>query len=283
MTLSRSDRPYGQFPRGDPPESAPTPEPQRRVPLRERIARRLRAPLALVALLALSWYLVSAVQTGGLVALRAQEEQPTPAPTPLLAVAVYQHVAPSVVQVTARGASGEANTGAGVIVDEMADILTSLHIIDGATGITVVFSDGTSSPVEVVARLPDRDIAVLRALAPPAQFQPATLGNPGRLSVGDHAFVIGHPFGLTGSLSTGVISGLDRAMSAPGLSQPLTGLIQFDAAVNPGNSGGPLVDQNGDVVGIVTGLVNPAGKVFSGVGFAVTIDAASAGLGIPPD
>ena len=283
MTLSRSDRPYGQFPRGDAPEPAPAAETPRRIPLRERIVARLRAPLALIALLALSWFLVSAVQTGGLVALRAQEERPTPAPTPQLAAAIYQHVAPSVVEVTASGASGEPSSGAGVIVDDTADILTSLHIIDGASQIRVRFNDGTISAVEVVARLPDRDIAVLRALAPPAQFQPATLGNPGSLSIGDPAFVIGHPFGLTGSLSTGVISGLDRAMSAPNLSQPITGLIQFDAAVNPGNSGGPLVDLNGDVVGIVTGLVNPAGKVFSGVGFAVTIDSASAGLGTPPD
>ncbi|MGH2491924.1 MAG: trypsin-like peptidase domain-containing protein [Candidatus Limnocylindria bacterium] len=283
MTLSRSDRPYGQFPRDDTPEPAPSPETPRRVPLRERVVARLRAPLALVSLLALSWYLVSAVQTGGLVALRAEQEQPTPEPTPQLAAAVYQHVAQSVVQVTARSASGEPSSGAGVIVDDMADILTSLHIIDGATGITVKFNDGTTSAVEIVARLPDRDIAVLRALTPPAQFQPATLGNPGSLTIGDPAFVIGHPFGLSGSLSIGVISGLDRSMTAPNLSQPITGLIQFDAAVNPGSSGGPLVDQRGDVVGIVTGLVNPAGKVFSGVGFAVTIDSASAGLGIPPD
>src|SRR5258705_1050690 len=283
MTLSRSDRPYGQFPRGDEPEPAPATETPPRIPLRKRIAARLRAPFALLALLVLSWFLVSAVQTGGLVPLRAQQEPLSPAPTPQLAAAIYQHVAPSVVQVTANGASGEPSSGAGVIVDEMADIPTSLHIIDGATGITVKFNDGTSSAVEVVARLPDRDIAVLRALAPPAQFQPATLGNPGRLSIGDPAFVIGHPFGLTGSLSTGVISGLDRAMNAPGLSQPIPGLIQFDAAVNPGNSAGPLVVLNGDVVGIVTGLVNPAGKVFSGVGFAVTIDSAASGLGIPPD
>jgi S1-C subfamily serine protease len=283
MTLSRSDRPYGQFPRGDVSEPAPAPEAPRRIPLRERVAARLRAPLALIALLALTWSLVSAVQTGGLVALRAQEDRPTPEPTPQLAAAVYQHVAPSVVQVSAKSAGGEPSGGAGVVVDEMADILTSLHIIDGATEISVQFSDGTTSPVEVVARLPDRDIAVLRATMPPAVFQPATMGNPGALSIGDPAFVIGHPFGLTGSLSTGVISGLDRSMTAPNLSQPITGLIQFDAAVNPGNSGGPLVDQRGDVVGIVTGLVNPAGKVFSGVGFAVTIDAAAAGLGIPPD
>lgn len=251
--------------------------------MRQRVVARLRAPLALLSLLALTVFLVSAVQTGGLVALRAQEDQPTPEPTPQLAAAIYEHVAPSVVQVTARSASGEPASGAGVIVDEMADILTSLHIIDGATDIRVTFNDGTTSRVEIVARLPDRDIAVLRALAPPAQFQPATMGNPGSLSVGDPAFVIGHPFGLSGSLSTGVISGLDRSMTAPNLSQPITGLIQFDAAVNPGSSGGPLVDLRGDVVGIVTGLVNPAGKVFSGVGFAVTIDAAGAGLGIPPD
>jgi S1-C subfamily serine protease len=283
MTLSRSDRPYGQFPRGDVPEAAPAPPATRRAPLRERVVARVRAPLALLSLLVVTVLLVTAVQTGGLIALRAQREQPTPAPTPQLAAAIYQHVAPSVVQVVAKSASGEPSSGAGVIVDDMADILTSLHIIDGASRIEVVFNDGTTSAVEVVSRLPDRDIAVLRALAPPAQFQPATMGNPGSLSIGDPAFVIGHPFGLTGSLSTGVISGLDRAMTAPNLSQPITGLIQFDAAVNPGNSGGPLVDQRGDVVGIVTGLVNPAGKVFSGVGFAVTIDSAAAGLGIPPD
>jgi len=283
MTLSRSDRPYGQFPRGNGPEPAPAPEPSPRLPLRERVARRLRAPLAFLSLVALTWFLVSAVQTGGLVALRAEQEQPTPEPTPLLSVAVYQHVAPSVVQVVARSQGAQPNTGAGVIVDDMAHILTSLHIVDGSGDVKVTFSDGTVSPAEIVARLPDRDIAVVRALAPPAQFQPATLGNPGRLQVGDHAFVIGHPFGLTGSYSTGVISGLDRSMTAPGLAQPITGMIQFDAAVNAGSSGGPLVDQNGDVVGIVTGLVNPAGKVFSGVGFAVTIDAAGAGLGIPPE
>src|SRR5438034_547441 len=112
----------------------------------------------------------------------------------------------------------------------------------------------------------------------------ATMGDPSRLAIGSPAFVIGHPFGLTSSLSAGVVSGLDRSMTAPGLAKPLTGLIQFDAAVNPGNSGGPLVDANGEVVGIVTGLVNPAGqRVFSGVGFAITIDQAAGALGLPPD
>src|SRR2546425_7457781 len=151
MTVSRSDRPYGQFPRGEAPESVPPPDAPRRVRLRERIVARLRAPLALLSLMALSWFLVSAVQTGGLAAIRAQQEQPTPAPTPQLAAAIYAHVAPSVVQVGAKSASGEPSSGAGVIVDDHGHILTSLHIIDGASELVVAFSDGTSSPVEACA------------------------------------------------------------------------------------------------------------------------------------
>ena len=111
MTLSRSDRPYGQFPRGDEPEPAPVAETPRRIPLRERIVARLRAPVALLSLLVLSWFLVSAVQTGGLVALRAQQEQQTPEPTPQLAAAIYQHVAPSVVQVMANSANNTRPIG----------------------------------------------------------------------------------------------------------------------------------------------------------------------------
>jgi len=189
-----------------------------------------------------------------------------------------------VVQVTATGAGAEPSSGAGVIVDDMADILTSLHIVSGATTITVRFFDGTQATAQLTASLPDKDIAVLKPASAPAKLVPATLGDAGRLAIGSPAFVIGHPFGLTASLSAGVVSGLDRSMSAPGLAKPLTGLIQFDAAVNPGNSGGPLVDGNGEVVGIVTGLVNPAGqKVFSGIGFAVTIDQAAGALGQPVD
>jgi S1-C subfamily serine protease len=258
----------------------PAPE---RARLRTRIWRRVAAPLAVVSLLGISWMLVDAVQSGGNRVLDSVQEQPTPRPTPPLAALVYDHVAPSVVQVTATGA-GDPSSGAGVIVDDMADILTSLHIVNGATTVTVRFFDGTESRAEITATLPDKDIAVLRPLNLPKQLVPATLGDPGRLVVGAPAFVIGHPFGLTGSLSAGVISGLGRSMTAPGLARPLTGLIQFDAAVNPGNSGGPLVDANGEVVGIVTGLVNPAGqKVFSGVGFAITIDQAAGALGQPLD
>ena len=123
-----------------------------------------------------------------------------------------------------------------------------------------------------------------RTRQPIGQLQPATLGNPSALRIGDDAIVVGNPFALTRSLSTGVISGLDRSVQAPNQGRTLTGLIQFDAAVNPGSSGGPLVNRDGEVVGIVTGLVNPTGQpAFSGVGFAVTIDTAAGALGVPPD
>ena len=285
MTFSRSDRPYGSFP--GPGKPAPAPEVPPIVPplpLRVRIWRRVAAPLALVAMLVLSWQLVDAVKTGAITSLESAQEQPTPAPTPPLAAAVYAQVAPSVVQVTGTTSGSEPSSGAGVIVDEQGDILTSLHIVNGTTRITVRFADGTESRAEIIGTLPDKDIAVLHPQTPPAKVVVATMGDPSRLAIGSPAFVIGHPFGLTSSLSAGVVSGLDRSMTAPGLAKPLTGLIQFDAAVNPGNSGGPLVDANGEVVGIVTGLVNPAGqRVFSGVGFAITIDQAAGALGLPPD
>ncbi len=275
------------------PASEPVAPPPPRPRLLTRAWRHLAAPVALVGLVAVSWVLVGAIQTGALRTLDSVEKITTPAPNPPLAALVYAHVAPSVVQVNATGdGTGSAGStpstsssgGAGVIVDEQAHILTSLHILSGARIITVRFADGTESRAEIVASLPEKDIAVLRPYSTPAKVVPATLGDPGRLAIGAPAFAVGHPFGLVGSLSAGVVSGLDRSISAPGLQKPLTGLIQFDAAVNPGSSGGPLVDANGEVVGIVTGLVNPAGeRVFSGVGFAVPIDAAAAALGIPPD
>ena len=285
MTAFRSDRPYGSFPGpGKPvpvPEAPPAPPKPR---LRTRIWRRIAGPLAIAGLLLVSWYLVDNVRAGTERVILSIEEQPTPAPTPPLAAAVYAAVSPSVVQVTATGAGAEPSTGAGVIVDDMADILTSLHIVNGATAVSVKFIDGTESVADVTASLVDKDIAVLRPRNAPAKFVVATIGDPSRLAIGAPAFVIGHPFGLNGSLSAGVISGLDRSLLAPGMAKPLTGLIQFDASVNPGNSGGPLVDSNGEVVGIVTGLVNPSGtKLNTGVGFAVTIDQAAGALGVPPD
>jgi S1-C subfamily serine protease len=285
MTSFRSDRPYGAFPGSGQPAPEPEPPgPTPKVRLRTRIWRRISAPLAVLALLWATWSLMGAVTTGGLRAISEAEVQPTPTATPPLAAQVYAAVQPSVVQVIASVAGADPSSGAGVIIDDMADILTSLHIVASASVIRVRFYDGTEATAQILTTLPDKDIAVLRPSNVPERLVPATMGDPGRLAIGSPAFVIGHPFGLTGSLSAGVVSGLDRTISAPGLANPLTGLIQFDAAVNPGNSGGPLVDSNGEVVGIVTGLVNPGGqKIFSGVGFAVTIDQAAGALGLPPD
>ncbi len=285
MTSSRSDRPYGSFPgSGRTPPEPETPQASPRPTLRARVWRRVATPLALAAMAVVTWILVGAIQSGGARTLDSVQQLATPTPTPPLAAQVYSAVASSVVQVIATGAGTETSSGAGVVVDDQADILTSLHIVKDATSLKVRFADGTEAAAEVSASLADKDIALLHPASAPAKLQPATMGDPSRLAVGSPAFVIGHPFGLTGSLSAGVISGVDRSLNAPGLDKPLTGLIQFDAAVNPGNSGGPLVDASGEVVGIVTGLVNPSGqKVNSGVGFAVTIDQAAAALGIPLD
>ena len=173
--------------------------------------------------------------------------------------------------------------GTGVVINAGGDILTSLHVVTNTTAITLTFADGTESIAEVIATQPDHDIAVLRASQPPALVVPATLGNPNAMRVGDEAFAVGHPFGLYGSMSTGVISGFNRSFRPPDSSQRLRGMIQIDAAVNPGNSGGPLLNRYGQVVGIVTGLVNPTdNNFFVGIGFAVPIDVAGGAAGLPP-
>ncbi|HEX5502037.1 MAG TPA: trypsin-like peptidase domain-containing protein [Thermomicrobiales bacterium] len=208
-------------------------------------------------------------------------------PPPAASDLVYQAIRPSfvLVQTQEAGASGQParGLGSGVVIDEAGDVLTSLHVVAGASAIQLTFADGTRSAARVIATQPDHDIAVLRATQPPAQLVPATLGNPNALRVGDEAFVVGNPFGLYGSMSAGVISGFDRSFTPAGGGQQLQGLIQFDAAVNPGNSGGPLLNRAGQVIGIVTGLANPTDQnFFVGLGFAVPIDVAGGAAGLPP-
>jgi S1-C subfamily serine protease len=214
-------------------------------------------------------------------------------PPPAFSEFVYQAVQPSLVLIQTNtphgGAAPDATPGedgglgSGVVVSLEGDILTSLHVIDGATEIKLTFADGTTSGAEVVARQPENDIAVLRATRPPADLVPAVLGNPAAVRQGSEAYAMGSPFGLYGSMSVGVISGLDRSFQMPGSDQVLTGLIQIDAAVNPGNSGGALTDREGHVIGIVTALINPTDDdVFIGIGLAVPIDVAGGAAGLPP-
>jgi S1-C subfamily serine protease len=208
-------------------------------------------------------------------------------PPPAFSARVYQVIHPSLVliQTHAPGADGKPGDGlgSGVVIDDSGDILTSLHVVANATDIQLTFADGTQSSAQVTVTQPENDIAVLRASQPPAQLVPATLGNPNAMRVGDEAFVVGNPFGLYGSMSAGVISGFGRSFQPTNSDQKLQGLIQIDAAVNPGNSGGPLLNRDGQVVGIVAALVNPTEQdVFIGIGFAVPINVAGGAAGLPP-
>ena len=209
-------------------------------------------------------------------------------PAPSYSAQVYQLVQPSLVliQTTFPPVEGETDPpeglGTGVIISANGDILTSLHVVSGSTSLLLFFMDGTRSPGIVVNTIPEKDIAVLAAGRLPELFIPATLGNPGAMRVGDEAYAIGHPLGLVASMSAGVISGFDRSYRLPDSDLAIEGLIQIDAAVNPGNSGGPLLNRAGEVIGIVTALVNPTEQeVFIGIGFAVPIDVAGGAAGLP--
>ena len=208
-------------------------------------------------------------------------------PPPAISAQVYQVIRPSLVliqtQLSDKDGKPEYGIGSGVIVDDSGDILTSLHVVADATEIKLTFADGTESTGQVAARQPEDDIAVVRADTPPSQLAPAILGNPNTMNVGDEAYAVGNPFGLYSSMSAGVISGFNRTFEPTGSSQKLQGLIQIDAAVNPGNSGGPLLNRYGQVIGIVTGIVNPTDQnFFVGIGFAVPITIAGRAAGSPP-
>jgi S1-C subfamily serine protease len=207
-------------------------------------------------------------------------------PPPSFASRVYNSVAPSIVEVKADRVDANGKTqpdsGTGVIFDQSGTILTALHVVKDAVGVRVVFFDNTEAPAWVVSQDAANDIAILRPTELPSQVVPATLGDPNSLHVGDEAIVVGNPFGIRGSLTDGVISGLGRNFKSPKTGETLTNLIQFDAAVNPGNSGGPLLNRDGEVVGIVSSLLNPTDQdVFIGIGFAVPINTASAAAGGP--
>jgi S1-C subfamily serine protease len=200
---------------------------------------------------------------------------------PQPAVTAYDAVRAGLVLVVAQhaGPSASEDLGTGVIVDKQGDILTALHVVNGASTIKVTFADGTTSPAAVASSDPTHDIAVLAAERLPAVIVPAVLG--GAAQIGDEAFAVGNPLGLVASLSAGVVSGLDRTFKVAG-SRTLSGLIQFDAAVNPGSSGGPLLNAKGQVIGIVIGLANAVGNdEFAGIGFAVPIGAAGGDAGAP--
>lgn len=173
--------------------------------------------------------------------------------------------------------------GTGVVIVDKGVILTNLHVVAGAEKIKVRFFEGTEAEAVVIGARPEHDLAVLQAKSIPDDLQAATLRSTADLQVGDQVVAVGFPFGIGPSATGGVVSGLKREYHSPEGKRVLTNLIQFDAAANPGNSGGPLITADGEVVGIVTGILNPtAQRVFIGIGFAVPIENAAAAVGMSP-
>jgi putative serine protease PepD len=200
----------------------------------------------------------------------------SPSATALTAAEVYAALKPSVVTIeaTVPGSAEVRSSGTGVVASAEGVILTARHVVVGDGALRVTFADGTQALATVAAEDASIDIALLTVDALPGVLVPAKLGNSGRLAIGHEVVAIGNPFGLTGSTTSGVVSGLDRAAGGTDGSR-LEGLIQFDAAVNPGNSGGPLVNMRGETIGIVVALANPTGAgTFIGIGFAVPIGSA---------
>ncbi|MGZ5238889.1 MAG: S1C family serine protease [Caldimonas sp.] len=263
-----------------------------------RHERRLWA-VALVALAAAFWW------TGPGVAPKAPltieqidtamrqsiEDKPLVSP----ATRAYDAIIPSVVRVVGLMTEGddgndekehgtvERGVGSGVVIIDNGTILTNLHVVSGAKKIKVTFFDGSESEAVVLNTQPENDLAVLRARTIPDDLEAATMRSTADLAPGDQVIAVGYPFGIGPSVSSGIVSGLKRQFRSPDGQQMLTNLIQFDAAANPGNSGGPLVTMDGEVVGVVTAILNPnRQRVFIGIGFAVPIENAAAAAGMPP-
>jgi serine protease DegQ len=300
--------------RSSPPEEVPEVPRKISVSWRERLQphrRRLRiAGIALVALIAVVTVWSFAPDLRGMsqadveaAIQRAMEANP-PKPT---AADAYEKILPSLVHVRAlatevdppaepkpEGAAAspadpaaakplEGNVGTGVVIVDTGIILTNLHVVNGAKRVKVTFFDGLESEAEVIGVRAEHDLAVLQAKKIPDDLFPATIRSTNGLRLGDDVVAVGFPFGIGPSVSAGVISGLKREYQSQDGKRILGNLIQFDAAVNPGNSGGPLVTTEGEVIGIVTGLLNPTEqRVFIGIGFAVPIENAAAAAGLSP-
>jgi S1-C subfamily serine protease len=252
--------------------------------------------LALVLALAIAWLGPRGLNQAQVdeAIQRALEAQ---APAGALTAEAYEKILPSVVHVRGLATetdeplvegkpatpAAEGNVGTGVVIVDNGTILTNLHVVAGAKRVRVTFADGLEAMAEVIGTRPEHDLAVLKAEKVPDDLFPATLRSTNGLRPGDPVVAVGFPFGIGPSATAGVVSGLKREYRSPEGQRILTNLIQFDAAVNPGNSGGPLVTADGEVVGIVTGLLNPTEqRVFVGIGFAVPIENAAGAVGLNP-
>jgi S1-C subfamily serine protease len=177
----------------------------------------------------------------------------------------------------------EFGVGTGVVIVDKGIILTNWHVVQGADRIKITFMDGLEAEADIKGVQAEDDLAVLQARKIPDDLIAATMRSTADLREGDQVIAVGFPFGIGPSTSAGIVSGLKRSFRSPEGGQTMKNLIQFDAAANPGNSGGPLVTMDGEVVGIVTAIMNPTpARTFIGIGFAVPIENAASAAGMPP-
>jgi putative serine protease PepD len=166
-----------------------------------------------------------------------------------------------------RGGGTESATGSGFVYDDAGHIVTNEHVVDGATSVSVKLPDGTTTKATVVGTDKSSDLAVLKITAPAAQLKPLELADSSAVAVGDGVVAIGNPFGLDDTVTSGIVSALNREIQAPD-STPIEGAIQTDAAINHGNSGGVLLNLQGNVIGVTSQIQSESGG-SDGVGFAI--------------
>jgi S1-C subfamily serine protease len=203
--------------------------------------------------------------------LRAEEK---------LNIALFKQASPAVVNITVLGMERDMftlnqyqipqGTGSGFVWDTKGNIITNFHVIQNANGAQVTLADQSSWKASVVGVAPDKDLAVLKIDAPANKLQPIPIGTSRDLQVGQNVFAIGNPFGLDQTLTTGIISALNREIESV-TRRPIQGVIQSDAAINPGNSGGALLDSAGRLIGVNTAIYSPSGA-SAGIGFAIPVD-----------
>ena len=303
---SSSSRPCHDSGGGEPPDASDTsatPQPTAPAPSSRRLRRwsahnlyllwSVAGLLALLLAISMSFSLQPAARKltqDDINAAVLKTLETTLLPSP--AAKAYATIIPSVVRVVGLGKAlkgkdgdehSDRSVGTGVVIVDKGIILTNLHVVQGAESIKVTFADGLESSASITGVQPENDLAVLQAHKIPDDLMAATLRSTADLAPGDQVMAVGYPFGIGPSASSGIISGLGRTFRSPEGKQQITNLIQFDAAANPGNSGGPLVTMDGEVIGIVTAIYNPnQQRSFVGIGFAVPIENAASAVGMSP-
>jgi len=221
---------------------------------------------------------------GGVVATKGDDDTPAAAPATTVTVptqgitasggtslaALYRRISPSVVEIQVRNTTGGGGTGTGWLYDDAGHIVTNEHVVENASDVTVKFADGTEADARVVGVDTSTDVAVLALSNPSSAPAPLQLGSTDALAVGDAVVAIGSPFGLEGTMTSGIVSAKDRTITAPD-GFTIDGAVQTDAALNPGNSGGPLLDTRGRIVGVNAQIASENGG-NNGVGYAIPVE-----------